>query len=725
MNLKITDKISTEAKKDIIDLKEKIQAFRKGEIPEEKFASYRLMQGVYGQRQKVPTNGYGVQMVRIKLPFGRVTTDQLIRIADVAEEFTNGNLHTTTRQDIQLHFIRLDDSPALWAQLEEVGVTTREACGNTVRNITASSEAGIDTEEPFDVSPYAYEAFEYFLRSPIIQDMGRKIKIAFSSSEKDSALTFIHDIGFIPRVKFEKGKEKRGFKVVVGGGLGAQTFIAQTAYEFLEEDQIIPFIEGTLRVFDRYGERAKRFKARMKFLVDEKTGMGLKAFLDLVKKERKALSTKLYIVNRNILPVPEPAPEKEALIVEVKDEVKYQDWLKTNVFEQKQLGFYGIQLKLQLGNIHAEKARKLAALVKEYAADDIRITVNQGLLLKFVRSEALPNVFTALDKLGLAEPGFDTIVDITACPGTDTCNLGVTNSTALAKELESVLKKEYYDLIFDSKILIKISGCMNSCGQHMAANIGLHGSSIKNGAYIAPAMQIVLGGGIDPSGKGLIGDKIIKIPTKKVPDALKSILNDYEDKTVDGEYFNDYYRRLGKDHFYQLLKPFADKDTFKDSDYVDWTHKQKFKPEVGVGECAGVSYDVIASIIEDSQQRLESAKESLADDAYADSLYHSYSAFVIGAKSLLLSKDVRCNTQIGIIKDFDEHFVVQGDIILESDFKTLVLDIKNNEPNKSYAQIYLSKAKDFLSKVKLIRKAQIEYNEREEDKVVVDSYYTA
>ena len=240
MNL---EKISPEAKKDVLELQERIELFKAGEIPEDKFKSYRLTRGVYGQRQ------LGVQMFRLKLPMGRITPAQIVRVADMADKYTNGNLHLTTRQNIQLHYIKLDDTPEILTALEEVGVTAREACGNTVRNITASSKAGIDPEELFDVSPYAFAAFEFFLRNPICQDMGRKIKPAFSSSEKDSAFTFLHDFGFIPRIQ----NEQRGFKVVVGGGLGAQAFLAQTAYEFLPEHLIIPFMEASLRVFDRYG----------------------------------------------------------------------------------------------------------------------------------------------------------------------------------------------------------------------------------------------------------------------------------------------------------------------------------------------------------------------------------------------------------------------------------------------------------------------------------------
>src|SRR5882672_5297160 len=275
----------TVVEKDIIELEKKIRLFREGKMSDEKFRSLRLARGVYGQRQQ------GVQMVRIKLPYGKMTMAQWSRISDVSDEYSTGNLHLTTRQDIQIHFVSLDRTPQMWTELEKDNITIREACGNTVRNITASDMAGIDPEEPFDVTPYAHAAFEYFLRKPVCQEMGRKFKIAFSSSEKDTALTFMHDLGAIPRIKIVDGKEVRGFKVLVGGGLGAQPFLATTVHEFLEEDLLIPYLESVLRVFDRHGERNSRHKARIKFLIQK---IGIDAFNELVAEEQNALTYHQY-----------------------------------------------------------------------------------------------------------------------------------------------------------------------------------------------------------------------------------------------------------------------------------------------------------------------------------------------------------------------------------------------------------------------------------------------
>src|ERR1700733_15104129 len=278
--------------KDIIDLEKKILAFREGKIHDEKFRSLRLARGVYGQRQP------GVQMVRIKLPFGKITFKQLLRIADIADEYASGNLHLTTRQDIQIHYVSLDRTPQLWAELEQDDITLREACGNTVRNVTSSPASGIDPAEPFDVSPYAQATFEYFLRNPICQEMGRKFKIAFSSSEKDTAFAYIHDVGLIPKIN-DKGE--RGFKVLLAGGLGAQPFLAVVTEEFLPEDQLIPYIEEIIRGFDRYGERNNRNKARLKYLVQK---ISREEVLRLADEEKKALKVKAYPINRESIPAP-------------------------------------------------------------------------------------------------------------------------------------------------------------------------------------------------------------------------------------------------------------------------------------------------------------------------------------------------------------------------------------------------------------------------------------
>jgi sulfite reductase (ferredoxin) len=684
--------------KEIIDLEKKIKLYRDGTLNEEKFRSLRLTRGVYGQRQP------GVQMIRIKLPFGKITSQQLKKIADISDEYSIGVLHLTTRQDIQIHYVSLDKTPELWAKLAEDDITLREACGNTVRNITASASAGIDPNEPFDVSTYAQEAFQYFVRNPICQDLGRKFKITFTSNDEDTAYTFIHDVGFLPRVKSENGKIIRGFKVLVGGGLGSQPSHAKTAYEFLHEDLIIPFTEAVIRTFDRYGERNNRNKARLKFLINK---IGFEEFIKLTAEEQRTLKYKSYKINRNILPeinllAYSSIPEQQPI-----DDIKYNRWLKTNVFEQKQKNYFAINIKVLLGNISTGTARRLADLVSQYAADDMRITINQGFLLKFIKKEALPFFYNELENMGLAEPGFGSTIDITACPGTDTCNLGISNSTAVSVALEKVIKEEFPDLIYNNDIKIKISGCINACAQHGIANIGFHGSSIKNKGRVLPALQLLLGGGVIGGGEGRFAERVIKIPSRRVPDALRTLLNDYENNSFEGEYFNNYYDRKTKNYFYQLLKPLTDLDNLKDDDYIDWGDTKEFKTAIGVGECAGVMIDLVSTLIYEAEEKVAWAIESLDNNAFADSIYHSYSGFVSAAKALLLSKEINCNTQSGIIKEFSEHFACDKNFSFSNNFENVVMQINQNEPGKEFAENYLNNAKKFIQESKKYREADL------------------
>jgi sulfite reductase (ferredoxin) len=685
--------------KDIIQLEKSIRLFNEGTLDSEKFRSLRLARGVYGQRQP------GVQMVRIKLPYGKMTVKQMLKISDVSDEYAIKNLHLTTRQDIQIHYVSLDRTPELWAELEKDSITLREACGNTVRNVTASYDAGIDPKELFDVCPYAHAVFEYFLRNPICQDMGRKIKIAFSSSESDTALTFMHDFGFIPKIKTENGVEIRGFKVLVGGGLGSQPFLAKTAYEFLETDLIIPFVEASLRVFDRYGERVTRSKARMKFLINK---IGFEEFMNLVEKEKTANKSKSYPINyKNYVDTVPPANVK-LTPVEIADKASYQLWLATSTFEQKQKGYQAVCIKVINGDLKTEKARKLADIVKKYAADDIRVTINQGLLLKFVPKEALPNIYSELLAIGLAEAGFDKTLDITSCPGTDTCNLGISSSTGATEALEKVIRSEYPEMISDSNIKIKLSGCMNACGQHTIANIGFHGSSLKVGNNTVPALQVLLGGGVVGNGEGRMADKVIKVPSKRAPHTIRLLLDDYNDNSNDGEYFNDYYDRQGKDYFYNLLKPLKELGNLTPDEFIDWGHSEQFETAIGVGECAGVMIDLVATLLFEAEEKLVWAKDTIDAGQYADSIYHTYSFFVSAAKALLLDKQVMCNTQNGIINDFDKHYVSKGAFSFGTDFRTYVLRINENLPTKEFAQLYLNDAITFTEATKEFRKIHLE-----------------
>jgi sulfite reductase (ferredoxin) len=670
--------------KDIIDLELKIKMFREGKIHEEKFRSLRLARGVYGQRQQ------GVQMIRIKLPYGKMTLNQWKKIADVSDEYSTGNLHFTTRQDVQIHFVSLDRTPELWSKLEEDNITLREACGNTVRNITGSPTAGIDPNEPFDITPYVHATFEYFLRNPVCQEMGRKFKMSFSNTDNDTALSYMHDLGFIPKIV----DGNRGFKVMLGGGLGAQPQLAHLAYEFVEEDSIIPMIEAVLRVFDRHGERNSRHKARLKFLIAK---IGFEAFMQLVEEEKLSLKVKTYKINTD-------KSESEIgieSVISTKDSVEFQNWFKTNTFTQKQAGFYGVFIRVPLGNISSSVTRSLVEKLEGLVANDVRVTVNQGLLLRFVKAENLVSVFEILSAHNLAAPGANSIVNITACPGTDTCNLAISDSTSISLELEKVMKEDFPELIEENNMQIKISGCMNACGQHSMAHIGFHGSSLKSAGKVLPALQVLLGGGTTGNGTGRIADKVIKVPCKRAPQLLRLVLNDYETNGLEGEYFNDYYDRQGEKYFYALLKPLADLSTLIDTDFVDWGRDEIFHTEIGVGECASVIIDLVATLFYESEEKIDWAKEAFNENRFADAIYYAYQSQVNTAKALLLDKNVSCSTQNGIITEFDKHFVEE----FGGNVKEQILQINKNEPSRDFTVDYILVSEEFVKQGILIREA--------------------
>lgn len=673
---------------DIVELERKIFAFREGKIDEEKFRSLRLARGVYGQRQE------GVQMVRIKIPYGKCTAKQLLRIAEVSDEYSNGNLHITTRQDIQIHYVSLDRTPELWAELERDQITMREACGNTIRNVTASSFAGIDPNEPFDVTPYAHAFFEYFLRNPVCQDMGRKIKVAFSSSSQDDALTFMHDIGFIPVIR----DGKRGFKMLVGGGIGAQPRVADVLREFISVEAFIPFSEAVVRVFDQFGERNRRNKARMKFLIKEQ---GYDFFEQRVADIYQAIEPKQLDI-----------PTSEYLVGSTSNydvhelvDVHYNSWKRSNVFTQKQKGFVAVGIAIDRGDISSKKARKLAEIVEAFCGDDIRFTIGQSILLRGVKEVNLPALYIALQQLDLAKAGFEKVNDIVACPGTDTCNLGIASSMGLAKELQRVIEEEYPEIIEKSKLNIKISGCMNACGQHAIADIGFQGMTLNSEGKIAPATQVLLGGGILGNGEGRYADKALKVPAKRTPQVLRWILDDFSENADEEESFLSYYLRKGTDYFYQNLKVYTDATTLEDDDFIDWGATALYEKAIGVGECAGVTIDLVQTLLFDAKEHLEKALEALTNSAWANSIYYSYAGRIRAAKALLTTRSAKINSHDSIIDAFEIHFPTYSSLENES-FSSVTRLLNSTSPSQEFANRYYQEAIHLMNWIKNVRHAQ-------------------
>jgi sulfite reductase (ferredoxin) len=675
--------------KDIIELADKIAAFNNLQIDEEKFRSLRLARGVYGQRQA------GVQMIRIKLPYGKVMSNQLRRISEVSDEYSRGRLHITTRQDIQIHYVDLQRTPELWAELERDDVTLREACGNVVRNVTASETAGIDINEPFDVSPYADALFKFFLRNPICQEMGRKFKVSFSATDEDTGLSYLHDLGYIAKIR----NGIRGFKVMVAGGLGSQPRHAEVLYDFLPADKIIPVMEGVLRVFDRFGERKSRAKARMKFLLKE---IGLEAFRNLIEEEQKAVEFKTVAIDATSY-VPSEPVTIEAPEVEIKDQAAFDLWKSTNLIPQKQKGFVAIGIKVLLGDFYTDKARLLADLVETYAAGEIRLTLRQNIVIPFVKEDIVPFFYTELDKLGFVEPGYNKAVDITACPGTDTCNLGIASSTGIAAELERVIASEYPQYLENSDLVIKISGCMNACGQHNMANIGFQGMTVRTPEkLVAPALQVLLGGGNLGNGKGAFADKVVKVPSKRGPEALRRVLNDFE-ANANGKPFVAYYKEKGEKYFYNFLNDLQDVSNLTQEDFIDWGEEGKYVKEIGIGECAGVVIDLIATLFLESEEKIENAREAFENEVYSGAIYYAYQSLVNTSKAMLLAENKKTNTHASIIAQFDEVFVASGKIELNTTFSELIYQINKNTPNKEFCSQYINDSEILLQKVKRFR----------------------
>jgi sulfite reductase (ferredoxin) len=425
-------------------------------------------------------------------------------------------------------------------------------------------------------------------------------------------------------------------------------------------------------------------------LVEE---LGLEQFLVLVNQEYNVVDT----YQPNLIEFVEPKLESIAVAPTGSNTSNdYFNWFKTNVKKQKQQSFFSIQLKITNGNISSKVARKLAELVQNYSGGELRVTINQGLIIKYVRAESLPYFYQELNKLNLADAGFDSVADITACPGTDTCNLGIANSTGLAAQLEKFIATTHPDLIFNKDIKIKISGCFNACGQHSIANIGFHGSSIKDGEKLIPAVQLLLGGGVLGGGKGVIAEKVIKLPTKKAIKAVDTLLNDYKANAAD-LLFNDYYQKQGNHYFYNLLKPLANEAVVGD-EYLDWGQENKFSLNVGVGECAGVVIDLSDAITYEINERIASAQETLDLKRYADAIYHSYTIFINVGKLFLLKNGEQYNSQAQIIET-TEKLIQAKEVELTKSFTETVFQLREQKANETFAKTYYQDAIQFYNEL--------------------------
>jgi sulfite reductase (ferredoxin) len=613
------DRVPDDLAAEVDQFEHEIALKQQGKIEDRVFAETRLRRGAYGQRydngqrydghetrvlQYPSTNTKGPNtlwdapgMQRIKIPFGGLNAAQLEMLADLCEEYADGIAHITTRQDVQLHFIHIEDTPALMRRLASVGITTREACGNGVRNVTACPIAGVCREQAFDVTPYAKAIAYFLLGHPDTQAFGRKFKIALSGCQENAcALVRLHDFGGIAVTREENGKIRRGFELWVGGGLGPVPQQARLYDSFVPEEELLPIAQAISRVFARLGEKKNRNTARIKFLVSK---LGIEEFKRLVIAEREILpydSRWTDYLKDIAADSEEPLKPPSLLQIAAVRPEGFKAWHATNIYRQRQQGYATVAIALPLGDITASQLRLVADISRKYMKETVRSTVEQNLVLRWVSESDLPALYTELKRAGLAAPIAGTIVDVASCPGTDTCKLGISSSRGLAAELRIRLAAQNAEL--DEAIgglRIKVSGCFNSCGQHHVADIGFYGVSRNKYGYTVPHFQVLLGGEWAHNA-GAYGLAIGAVPAKRIPETVERITGRYRSERLQGEIFQSYIKRIGKAECKKMIEEFTDVPAHEQdpSFYSDWGDPREYTVgDIGVGECAG---EVVAPI---------------------------------------------------------------------------------------------------------------------------------
>ncbi len=566
------------------DFDNEAEKFLGGELPEEQFIGFRLKQGVYGQRQP------DVQMLRIKLPFGGVNPEQMDAFASVVEKYAPLNRgHITTRQNIQIHHVPLRDAKVAIRELSNAGLSSREGCGNTIRNVTGDPWAGVAPDEVFDPSPYAGAYVRYFVRHPTTQLMPRKIKTSFTGSEADRAISGIHDIAFLAREQ----DGVRGFEIRVGGGTSIMPRIAPTLYEFVEADNgdYLKVSEAVLRIFDRQEWlRPNRARARIKVLIDK---IGIDAFREQVDEELQGewVEDRDFDVERLRFDDDEEAnaPAQPAAAVSPNgDRTEFDRFVQGNVQPQRQEDFSTVEVKVERGDLTPEQFRGLAAIMREFTGGYARSTVQQNFVLRWVRDESLYEVWRRLDELGLAEAGAREVTDVVSCPGTDSCKLGITSSMGLNRAIKQRVEEMEITDELTKGIHIKMSGCPNGCGQHHIGTIGFYGASLKVGDRQMPAYIPHIGGRYE--GGVEFGKRLkSRLPAKRVPEAVERWIRLYEAERSDGEEFNAFAERIGTEPFEAAVKELTLPAEFSletMQQFIDWNRASPYKVERGEGECA-------------------------------------------------------------------------------------------------------------------------------------------
>jgi len=632
-----------------------LRRMQQGQVPEKVFTEFRLRRGVYGQRQA------GVQMQRIKIPLGLLTLDQMERLAELSEDYAVGVSHITTRQDVQFHFLNINDTPNLFRRLAEVGITTREACGNSGRNVTACPNSGVCTDETFDVTPYARAMAYFLLRHPDTQNFGRKFKIAFSGcAHHPCGLARMHDIGAVARVRQENGAARRGFEVYMGGGLGAVPHQAKLFSEFIPAEEMLPTAQAVARVFARLGEKKNRGKARMKFLIAK---LGVEEFRALVLEERAKLPpdplwTEYLEEAERFAEKPLKPPSSLDLAGTSPD---FQKWHRSNVQPQSQTGYSMVTVFLPLGDISAWQLRGLARLSRGFVRDTVRTTADQNLLLRWVSNADLPALYRGLATLDLARSGAGTITDVSACPGTDSCKLGIASSRGLAASLLHKFEDGMSDLADRRDVRIKISGCFNACGQHHIADIGFFGSSRRVGQHVAPIFQVLLGGTMHDNAASF-GLSMGKVSAKDVPRVVRKLTELYAKEKVGEETFAQFSQRVGKGRLKEALEEFDRLPEYSENPdyYRDNRQSWDYFMSTGVGECAGEVVSQVEFLLADADRMSFAASLHLEAGKLAEAASIAFLAMKSAADGLLSAHGLLLSDRYDTVAEFRAHFADTG-----------------------------------------------------------------
>ena len=654
-----------------------IELKKQGKLDDKFFAETRLRRGTYGQRydkgerddgtgpkplafpcgdlKKGPDTVWDAPgMQRIKIPFGKVSVAQLELLAELAEEYSDSILHITTRQDIQLHYVHIEDAPDLMRRLASVNITTREACGNSVRNVTACEYAGVCKTQSFDVAPYAKAMMEFMLGHPDTLEFGRKFKISFSGCHGEPCgLATFHDLGCLAEIR----DGKRGFRVVVGGGLGAVPMQAKLLSEFCPEEELLPLAQAVARVFGRLGEKDSRARARVKFLIQK---LGIDEFVRLVEEERKTLRPDpRWTAFLEDLRCTDETPIRPAGEIPADAPAEFKRWAATNLKPQSQEGYYTAIAKMTLGDFTSDQARALADLGRKFTGDAMRTTVEQNFVFRWVSGADAVALWKGLRAVGFDEAGASTITDPVACPGTDTCKLGISSSRGLTAELRrrlTVLEDKLDPAV--RRLHIKTSGCFNSCGQHHVSDIGFTGVSRQVNGRRVPYFNVVLGGQWTENAKSY-GLVVGAVPSKYAPKAVTLITDHYLAARDGDESFQAFIARVGKRDFRKVLEPILKPPPYEvdPSFYSDWGDPREYSiGDIGVGECAGEIVRGIEVALQAAEQKLHEAQDTAEAGRFQESAQQAYLAMVTAAQGLIRDLEIQVTEEPDdVVRLFREH----------------------------------------------------------------------